>query len=325
MRIEENGPVQWRDVQMWLPVSDGHGPLDASYLAIHETAEPDATAADHIHHWTFNDSKYAVHYVADWVSDTVYRAVPDDRLAYHVGSGNKYCVGIELCHATNQEDFERVWSTGVEFAAWYLNSRGWGIDQLISHNDATNWWGGSDHTDPLEYFESYGKSWEQFKAEVEDAMNGQPQPEKKVNDLQIVYNGGGDVYRLYNSNEQDENKRKHFYTLSESERDGLVGIGWSYEGIAWTAPKSAEIPVYRMYNRGNGDHFYTQDFATCEGLQEAGWEYEGVPWFTNRDGKPVFRLYNPNSGEHFYTADESERDNLQNQKWDYEGVAFNAV
>ena len=57
MRVEESGPVQWRDVQMWLPVSDGHGSLDASYLAIHETAEPGATAADHIHHWTFNDSK----------------------------------------------------------------------------------------------------------------------------------------------------------------------------------------------------------------------------------------------------------------------------
>lgn len=182
MRIEENGPVQWQDVQMWLPVSDGHGPLDASYLAIHETAEPGATAADHIHHWTFNDSKYAVHYVADWESDTVYRAVPDDRLAYHVGSGNKYCVGIELCHATNYADFQRVWDVAVDFAAWYLNERGWGIDSLISHHNATDWWGGSDHTDPDDYFESYGESWDSFKACVVERMQGGVSPDKPTDD-----------------------------------------------------------------------------------------------------------------------------------------------
>lgn len=324
MRIDETGPVAWYDsrgneVLMSLPVSDGHGSLDASYLAIHETAEPGATAADHIHHWTFNDDKYAVHYVADWESDTVYRAVPDDRLCYHVGSGNRYCVGIELCHATNYADFQRVWNVAVDFAAWYLNERGWDIDHLISHNDATNWWGGSDHTDPLDYFESYGKSWDEFKAEVEETMNGGSAPGKKVNDLQLVYNGGGDVYRLYNPN-----AGMHFYTLSENERGGLIASGWNDEGVAWTAPKSAEIPVYRMYNPNNGDHLFTQDFATCESLQDAGWKPEGVPFFTNTSGEPVFRLYNPHTGEHFYTADETERDNLRYTGWDYEGIAFNA-
>lgn len=321
MRIEENGPVQWQDVHMWLPVSYGHGPLNASYLAIHETAEPNATAADHIHHWTFNDSKYAVHYVTDWESDTVYRAVPDDRLAYHVGSGNCYCVGIELCHATNRDDFEHVWANAVEFAAWYLNMRGWGLDHLISHNDATNRWGGSDHTDPIDYFEDFGKSWGQFKQEVADAMERQPEPEQEKREkVQFVYNGGGDVYRLYNPN-----SGMHHYTLSDGERAALTEAGWNDEGVAWKAPKSAEIPVYRMYNPGNGDHFYTQDFATCESLQEQGWKPEGVPFFTNRDGAPVFRLYNPNSGEHFYTASEGESDNLRNAGWDYEGVAFNCI
>ena len=317
MRVEESGPVQWRDVQMWLPVSDGHGSLDASYLAIHETAEPGATAADHIHHWTFNDSSYAVHYVADWESDTVYCAVPDDRLCWHVGSGNKYCVGIELCHATNQEDFERIWETGVKFAAWYLNMRGWGIDRLISHNDATNWWGGSDHTDPLEYFESYGESWEQFKTEVESAMSGQPQP-KKVNDLKEVFNGGGEVYRLYNTN-----SGFHHYTISGGERDGLVAAGWNYEGVAWTAPKSAQDAVYRMYNPNDGDHYYSMSFGEVSGLQEAGWVYEGVSWFSKPGGTPVFCVYNPNSGEHLFTANRGEVDSLVSVGWRDQGAAFN--
>lgn len=319
MRIEEVGPAHWGDNEIWLPVAEGHGSLDADYLAIHETAEPNATAAMHLNYWS-HTPKYAVHYVADW-NDVIYHAVKDDRLCWHVGGGNRYCVGIELCHATNRDDFERVWANAVEFATWYLNMRGWGLDRLISHNDATNRWGGSDHTDPLDYFESFGKSWGQFKQEVADAMEGSPQPEPETREkVQYVYNGGGDVYRLYNPN-----SGFHHYTLSDGERAALAEAGWNDEGVAWKAPRSAEIPVYRMYNPGNGDHFLTQDFATCESLQEQGWGPEGVPFFTNESGSPVFRLYNPNSGEHFYTASVGERDNLRNAGWDYEGVAFNCA
>lgn len=145
------------------------------------------------------------------------------------------------------------------------------------------------------------------------------QPIEEGDKLQYVYNGGGDVYRLYNPS-----GGMHHYTLSDGESAALVDAGWNYEGVAWKAPKSAEIPVYRMYNPNNGDHLFTQDFATCESLQDAGWKPEGVPFFTNVNGEPVFRLYNPHTSEHFYTADETERDNLRYTGWDYEGVAFNA-
>lgn len=151
-------------------VSNGHGWLDPSFVVIHETANPGATARNHRDYWSREDD-YAVHYVADWTGD-VYHCVPDDRLCWQVGNGNAKVVGIELCHATNQADFERVWSVGVEWAAWMLKRKGWGIDRLISHNDCTNWWGGSDHTDPIGYFQEYGRSWEQFKQDVTAAMDG---------------------------------------------------------------------------------------------------------------------------------------------------------
>lgn len=320
MHIDDTGPAHWGDNEIWLPVTDGHGSLDADYLVIHETAEPNATAVMHLNYWS-HTPKYAVHYVADW-EDTIYHAVKDDRLCWHVGNGNRYCVGIELCHATNREDFERVWANAVEFAAWYLNARGWGLDRLISHNDATNRWGGSDHTDPIDYFEDFGKSWGQFKQEVADAMEGKPEPEpKKETDIvQYVYNGGGDVYRLYNPN-----SGFHHYTLDRSEHDDLVDAGWKDEGVAWIAQRSAEIPVYRMYNPNNEDHFYTQDFQTCVELQKAGWRPEGVPFFTNVDGDAVYQLYNAFSGEHFYTADRSEADRLVGLGWVDEGAAFNGI
>ena len=51
-----------------------------------------------------------------------------------------------------------------------LDHYGWGIDRLISHADCSERWGGSDHTDPLGYFEDFGKSWSQFKQEVEERL-----------------------------------------------------------------------------------------------------------------------------------------------------------
>ena len=96
----------------------------------------------------------------------VYHCMEDNRKAWAVGNGNSRCVNIELCHATNRADFNKQWDEAVKWCGDYLNKRGWGIDRLISHDDARQRWGGTDHTDPLSYFASYGKSWNMFKAEV---------------------------------------------------------------------------------------------------------------------------------------------------------------
>lgn len=152
-------------------VNYGHGPLKATYIVIHETANPGATAKNHRDLWagTGYYSDYAVHYVLDWTG-VCYQCVPEDRLCWQVGNGNKYVVGIELCHATTQSNFNKVWDAGVQWAAWQLKKNGWGIDRLISHNECRVKWGGTDHTDPDGYFESFGKSWSAFKTAVKKAL-----------------------------------------------------------------------------------------------------------------------------------------------------------
>ena len=57
------------------------------------------------------------------------------------------------------------------------------------------------------------------------------------------------MYRMYNPNSGE-----HLYTRSVGERDNLKRYGWHYEGVAWQAPTSGS-PVYRLYNRYNGEHF----------------------------------------------------------------------
>lgn len=145
--------------------NQGHGYNSAQYLTVHETANPGASAYNH-HSLYSRGYAYAVQYVMDLDGSPVYHCMEDNRKAWAVGNGNSRCVNIELCHATNRADFNKQWDEAVKWCGDYLHKRGWGIDRLISHNDARMRWGGSDHTDPLEYFMQYGKSWNQFKAEV---------------------------------------------------------------------------------------------------------------------------------------------------------------
>ena len=147
-------------------VNSGHGSLNPSYLVIHETSNPGASAYSHVRLYGNGSWQYAVQYVMDLDGSTVYHCMEDNRKAWAVGNGNAYCVNIELCHATNKADFDKQWNEAIKWAGDYLNKRGWSVDRMISHNDARMRWGGSDHTDPLEYFMQYGKSWNQFKTEV---------------------------------------------------------------------------------------------------------------------------------------------------------------
>ncbi len=146
-------------------VNDGHGWASPSYLVIHETANPGASAYNHMLLYS-RGYDYAVQYVMELDGSVVYHTMDDNRYAWAVGNGNPYCVNIELAHATTMEDFYAQWDEAVKWAGDYLNARGWGIDRMISHNDARRMWGGTDHTDPIGYFNDYGKSWDQFKAEV---------------------------------------------------------------------------------------------------------------------------------------------------------------
>lgn len=293
-------------------VSWGHGELYPSYVVIHETANPGATARNHRDYWASNDT-YAVHYCGDWFGD-VYHCVPDDRICWQVGNGNPYVVGIELCHATNQEDFEAVWRVGIEWSAMMLNRYGWGIDRLISHNDCTNWWGGSDHTDPISYFENHGKSWEQFKQEVADYMASGGFEEEAMYDVNVPA-VGTPVHRLFNAGSGE-----HFYTCAEDEKDGLVSQGWAYEGVAWKCP-DPQVAVFRMWMPG-GKHFFTASFDEAQGLTENRWKCEGVPFFAKREGAPVRRAFNKYTGDHLLTTSDADMANAIAAGYADEGVAF---
>lgn len=154
-------------------VAQGHGVMSPSYLVVHETANPGASAANHVAYWQRNASWVCMtHYVAELDGSVVYHTQADNTIAWHVGSSNNKCVGIELAHATDVATFEKQWDETTAWCADYLRSRGWGIAALLSHNDCRLRWGGTDHTDPDGYFASYGRSMAWFKKDVAAKMNG---------------------------------------------------------------------------------------------------------------------------------------------------------
>lgn len=133
-----------------------------------------------------------------------------------------------------------------------------------------------------------------------------------------------DMHRLYNPNSGE-----HFYTASEVERDHLIGVGWSYEGIGWMAPATSEEPVFRLYNPNAGDHHYTLSAYERDYLVGVGWNDEGIGWYSalGSEGIPVHRQYNPNAiaGAHNFTTSDHENASLINAGWNGEGVAWYAL
>ena len=90
------------------------------------------------------------------------------------------------------------------------------------------------------------------------------------------------MFRLYNPNSGE-----HFYTASADERDGLVKLGWNFEGTGWTAPFENGSPVFRLYNANAGDHHYTTSEEERDMLVAAGWNYEGIGWYSaDEQGTP---------------------------------------
>lgn len=145
----------------------GHGTISASYLVVHSTANPGATAANHRDYWNrVGNDNVMSHWVIDWTG-ACYQMAPSDRLVWHVGNGNRYSVGIEICEATNASDFERGYDEAAKWCADFLSSRGWGVDRMVSHNEARALWGGTDHTDPVPYFTRWGRSWADFESRVQ--------------------------------------------------------------------------------------------------------------------------------------------------------------
>jgi len=214
-------------------ISNGHGVCSPQYLVIHETANPGATALNHVSYWSSGGADYMAHYVMDW-NGIAYHCCPDNRICWHVGNANGFTVGIELCHATNSTQFNQVWDNAVEFAAWYLKKKGWGTSRLLSHAYCSSTWGGSDHTDPIGYFNQFGRTWNQFITAVSSKMKGHTVNKQKPGK---AVNNNGFYYRAHVAN------LGWLDSVRDGQVAGTVGNAYAMEAFKIKPPEGMELNV----------------------------------------------------------------------------------
>ena len=287
----------WAYEQREAIVSSGHGWMTPQYLVIHETANPGASAANHVTYWGNNQPYVSMaHYVMELDGSVVYHTQSDNSVAYHVGNGNWYgTVGIELAHATNQADFNAQYAEAVKWAGDYLLSHGWGTDRLLSHNDCRYIWGGTDHTDPLSYFQQFGKSWDGFKADVASYMGtgavpggsgGAPEGvDTDVDDVTITYAAYVPGYGWLDA-----------VTDSGAGSEGFAGI--PYEAMTYVTMDVSRGEIkYQAHVLGGGwlPWVYGSDSDTADlvyGAAGNGYAIDGIrAYYQTAPGEPWQQVY----------------------------------
>ena len=160
-------------------VAPGHGYFSKPnpiYFAIHSTANPGATAANHVSYWSGGGKDYAVHLVSDWKE--AYQCVEFDKICWQVGNGNRTCIGIEICEARNLTDFLKGMEIARSIILQILDRYGWTVDKNVrSHKWFTENYGGSDHTDPIPYLKRFGWTWEKFLDYLKEGEDDMPSVE----------------------------------------------------------------------------------------------------------------------------------------------------
>ena len=219
-------------------------------------------------------------------------------------SGTKYYLGLECGttaeYAEELGDLSRWDAVSNPGESWVKMDGAWADAQTLNENDELT---------------ANGKVYGNALIKAYGSETGRSQGDEATVTM----------WRLYN-----QWTGEHFYTASDEERDGLVAVGWTDEGLGWYAPASGD-EVYRLYNPyvAGGDHHYTLSAGERDGLVAAGWRYEGVGWASAdaSTGVPLYRQYNPfaATGTHNYTTSKDESDHLVSVGWRDEGVAWYGV
>ncbi len=180
-------------------------------VVVHETATPNATDTNEKKYFSTPNRKASAHAFVDW--DSVTQIIPYNEISWHAGkTANSMFLGIELCHATTQEQFNSVWENATMlFADLFVDNAG--IYQvtpynLMSHEEVSAKWHETDHSDPVGYFAEYGKTVDEFRADVQKAINKKCNflIERSVEMAKIKFVGvGKDIKIFIDENEVDSN------------------------------------------------------------------------------------------------------------------------
>jgi hypothetical protein len=151
-------------------------PLNPTGQVVHSTADPGATAQDIRNYFNNHEAEASTHAVIDW--NSIVEMIPENEIAWHAGpTANSKFLSFEMCEpAADDPDrdskFQEVWNRAVWYCAKTCVKYGWNTnDNIFSHNGISKMYHETNHTDPYGYFAAYGKTWDQFLADVDSEIS----------------------------------------------------------------------------------------------------------------------------------------------------------
>lgn len=160
--------------QKFISKNRSYAALTAVGTVVHETSDPGATDENEYNYFNTGNRGASAHAFVD--KDSITQTVPWNEQSWHAGpTANTNFIGIELCHYDDAESFKEVWKRAVWLFAYvqaYIIKRT-SITKynLMSHAEVSEKWHETNHTDPISYFGSFGKTMDDFRNEVQSEIN----------------------------------------------------------------------------------------------------------------------------------------------------------
>ena len=130
-------------------------------------------------------------------SENILQAIPWNEVAWHAAhTANSMFWGIELCYTKDTQKFTEIWKRGVWlFAHLFVNVANPKIlrvteSNLLSHAQVSDKWHECDHRDPLSYFKFHGKTIENFRVDVQGAIDEMLNASSLENSILILQKAG---------------------------------------------------------------------------------------------------------------------------------------
>ena len=173
----EEPPAEYQVNQEYIVNNRPGTPLNPSGQVVHATADQGATAQN-IHDYFNNHpaAEASAHAVIDW--NSIIELIPENEMAWHAGpTANSRFLSFEMCEPAADDPnrfskFQEVWNRAVWYCAKTCVKYSWNTnDNIFSHYGTTQMYHETNHTDPYGYFASYGKTWDQFLANVDSEIS----------------------------------------------------------------------------------------------------------------------------------------------------------
>jgi N-acetylmuramoyl-L-alanine amidase CwlA len=145
-------------------------------IILHETATPNDTVENQFNYFNLQNRNASAHVFID--QNKILQFIPFTEIAWHAGrTANNSYIGIEMCHATNQYNFEEIYKKTIWlFTHIYLNvinPKIYNINEqnLMTHEQVSLKWKETNHVDPTSYLKKFGKNIEDFRFKVQEQIN----------------------------------------------------------------------------------------------------------------------------------------------------------